>query len=485
MSVLTVAIKEESQEAVTSEPIKFAGQTSSPAPRRVRVLAFRRRVLAALAGFFVSATVFGSVPGLRALWLAAGADGLVLVAYIAVLVHARNVTAQREWDLARLLPESDRAWRIAPDNAQTRSTERSAEETSSQVLDRWALVPFMLACLAGSLLTPFVTVSRWLARTDLAFAKAWAERLAGLQTSMRQRSRRALTVSVAATVGVTGLGSLLNVAMAQPASAAPAAMAPASSTLNGVASPRSAAAAPADAPASHYGVVRGDTLWGLSRRFYGDGTQWPQIAHANRSIANPNLIFPGQDFVIPGSSTLAPDAGAAPTGSSPGSAVPQSQPQEQVAARSTRSAPAVRQQPQAQVPQQQALPAPPRPDTPPVAVPPAARAVPAQPAAPQQSAPAAITAAPSLAAVWACIRQHESGGNYADASGGGYYGAYQFLPSTWNSAMIALGLHQYANGRADLAPPWVQDRAAQWLQARSGWSRRSFDYQRISPAPPR
>jgi LysM repeat protein len=439
-------------------------------------LAFRRRVLAALAGFFVSATVVGSAPGLRALWWAAAADGLALVAYIAVLVHARNVTARHEWDLARLLPESDRAWRVATDEAHSRSTERSGDGASNQVLDRWALLPFMLACLAGSLLTPFVTVSRWLARTDLAFAKAWAERMAALQTSMRQRSRRALTVSVAATVGVTGLGSMLNVAMAQPASAAPAAMAPISATLTEAGS-APAAAAPTDASASHYGVVRGDTLWGISHHFYGNGTQWPQIAHANPSIANPNLIFPGQDFVIPGSSSLAQDAGSASTSNTPGSVVQQpqaqeqAQSQEQVAARLARQAPAVRQQPQspAQAPVQ-ALPTPAsRPDTPPVAIPPSARVVPAQPAPSSQSVPAASAAGPSLASIWACIRQHESGGNYADTSGGGYYGAYQFLPSTWNAAMIALGMPQYANGRADLAPPWVQDRAAQWLQARSGW----------------
>jgi hypothetical protein len=71
--------------------------------------------------------------------------------------------------------------------------------------------------------------------------------------------------------------------------------------------------------------------------------------------------------------------------------------------------------------------------------------------------------------IWSCIRFHESGGNYRRNSGNGYYGAYQFLPATWNTAARGAGYPQYANGRADLAPPTVQDAAAVWLQARSGW----------------
>lgn len=50
------------------------------------------------------------------------------------------------------------------------------------------------------------------------------------------------------------------------------------------------------------------------------------------------------------------------------------------------------------------------------------------------------------------LRMCESGGNYATNTGNGFYGAYQFLDSTWDS------LHTgYA--RADLAPPAVQDEA--------------------------
>ncbi len=47
-------------------------------------------------------------------------------------------------------------------------------------------------------------------------------------------------------------------------------------------------------------VVRGDNLWDLARRFYGDGTRFRQIYAANASqIRDPNLIYVGQIFVVP------------------------------------------------------------------------------------------------------------------------------------------------------------------------------------------
>ena len=49
-----------------------------------------------------------------------------------------------------------------------------------------------------------------------------------------------------------------------------------------------------------YVVVRGDCLWTIAKRYYGSGPLWPRIYDANRSqIKNPNLIYPGQRFVIP------------------------------------------------------------------------------------------------------------------------------------------------------------------------------------------
>jgi LysM repeat protein len=47
-------------------------------------------------------------------------------------------------------------------------------------------------------------------------------------------------------------------------------------------------------------VVSGDTLWGIAEKYYGNGAEWPRIHEANSGqISNPNLIFPGQEFIIP------------------------------------------------------------------------------------------------------------------------------------------------------------------------------------------
>ena len=48
----------------------------------------------------------------------------------------------------------------------------------------------------------------------------------------------------------------------------------------------------------YYTVVRGDTLWGIAKRFYGNGSRYPEIARAN-NIANPDIIHVGQKLLIP------------------------------------------------------------------------------------------------------------------------------------------------------------------------------------------
>ena len=45
-------------------------------------------------------------------------------------------------------------------------------------------------------------------------------------------------------------------------------------------------------------VVRGDTLWGIAKRYYGNGNRYPEIAKAN-NIANPDIIYVGQKLLIP------------------------------------------------------------------------------------------------------------------------------------------------------------------------------------------
>jgi hypothetical protein len=48
-------------------------------------------------------------------------------------------------------------------------------------------------------------------------------------------------------------------------------------------------------------VSRGDNLWRISQRIYGKGLRYTVIYGANQEqIRNPNLIYPGQVFVLPG-----------------------------------------------------------------------------------------------------------------------------------------------------------------------------------------
>lgn len=57
------------------------------------------------------------------------------------------------------------------------------------------------------------------------------------------------------------------------------------------------------APAAQtYTVVKGDCLWKIAQKFYGNGSQYTKIYEANKGTigGNPNLIYPGQVLTIPG-----------------------------------------------------------------------------------------------------------------------------------------------------------------------------------------
>ena len=62
-----------------------------------------------------------------------------------------------------------------------------------------------------------------------------------------------------------------------------------------------AAPTAAPAPAARtYTIVRGDTLWAIARRYYGDGSQYMKIFNAsNFRSGNPNLIYPGEIATVP------------------------------------------------------------------------------------------------------------------------------------------------------------------------------------------
>ena len=64
---------------------------------------------------------------------------------------------------------------------------------------------------------------------------------------------------------------------------------------------RPATTAPKPATTSRtYTVVRGDCLWNIAKKYYGNGSQYTKIYNANKDkIKNPNLIYPGQVLTIP------------------------------------------------------------------------------------------------------------------------------------------------------------------------------------------
>lgn len=50
-----------------------------------------------------------------------------------------------------------------------------------------------------------------------------------------------------------------------------------------------------------YTVVKGDCLWNIAKKFYGNGADYTKIYNANKSVigGNPNLIYAGQVLTIP------------------------------------------------------------------------------------------------------------------------------------------------------------------------------------------
>ncbi|HUY07163.1 MAG TPA: transglycosylase family protein [Acidimicrobiales bacterium] len=63
--------------------------------------------------------------------------------------------------------------------------------------------------------------------------------------------------------------------------------------------------------------------------------------------------------------------------------------------------------------------------------------------------------------IWAKLRACESGNNYGENSGNGFYGAYQFTITSWTQVG--------ESGFPNLAPRAVQDEAARRLRTVQGW----------------
>lgn len=150
-------------------------------------------------------------------------------------------------------------------------------------------------------------------------------------------------------------------------------------------------------------VAKGDTLSKIAKAH---GTTYKRLFDANESIADPNVINPGDQIRIPSEDEVLPE---------------------------------------------RALPAP--------------KVVEAPKPAQKSTAPRPITksTAPAVASgsVWDQLAQCESGGNWQINTGNGYYGGLQFTASTWR-AVGGTGLpHQHSREEQILR--------AEILLARSGW----------------
>ncbi|MBI3558228.1 MAG: LysM peptidoglycan-binding domain-containing protein, partial [Deltaproteobacteria bacterium] len=67
-----------------------------------------------------------------------------------------------------------------------------------------------------------------------------------------------------------------------------------------------------------YDIVKGDTLWDISKRLFGNAFYWPKIWSFNAGIGNPHVVEPGQKLAFTSGSSestpkLAPDGGGTKT----------------------------------------------------------------------------------------------------------------------------------------------------------------------------
>jgi cell wall-associated NlpC family hydrolase len=249
--------------------------------RPVRVIVRQRRVVAALGTVSVLSGVVATAANVVVAWAVAGLAVALMVGYVAIVASIRRAAVEREMTLAFGTspgPVVDGWDAFGRDLALT--ADGGEEPILEATAERGTVAKFVLASMLGWLLTPVVAVIR-LACGDLSDLRRRGvlDRLVRAQQYGRSRSLQVLTVSVAATAGVTG------VTMAASPALAGANPPPASATL-----PASSVAV----SASSYTVRAGDTLTAIAQQY---GVSVPLLASAN-GIANANRITTGQVLTV-------------------------------------------------------------------------------------------------------------------------------------------------------------------------------------------
>lgn len=110
-----------------------------------------------------------------------------------------------------------------------------------------------------------------------------------------------------------------------------------------------------------------------------------------------------------------------------------------------------------------------RPSLRPHARPPSPRPRATAPRAPPPTLRAPVVSRPVSDDVWARLRHCESSGDYTKNTGNGFYGAFQFLPSTWNRIARIVNRPDLVGVLPHLASPGDQDMMAQSNQRISGF----------------
>jgi nucleoid-associated protein YgaU len=158
--------------------------------------------------------------------------------------------------------------------------------------------------VAKGLAEPNATVRLYLNQADLAEAKTQSD------------GRWSLTIQSGLTPGgyvmraeeigpsAANVVASADTPFAYPDTPTPAPTASAVASANAEPSVAPSPADPVVASVQTKRVATGHTLWALSQSYYGDPTRYPAIVEANRAqIHNPNVIFPGQVFVVPKSNS--------------------------------------------------------------------------------------------------------------------------------------------------------------------------------------